>query len=232
MTSPEKRIAFKVEFSRILALLADQIYQSPLALLRENTQNAFDAVRMRQAEGHQFEPAIHVTVNGEQVVVTDNGIGMTAEEIEANFWYAGKSGKNSDAARAAGVVGTFGIGAMANFGVADELTVESESAITGERTLSAVLKSELSTDTPSISVTPVQQTGTPGTTVRAHLTPGHGISIQDARTYLRDFVEFVDIPVFFNTEKISGAKHRDALPSERHMWNKHQTDISLAGILF
>ena len=231
MTSTEKRIAFKVEFSRILALLADQIYQSPLALLRENTQNAFDAVRMRQAEGHQFEPAIHVIVNGEQVVVTDNGIGMTAEEIEANFWYAGKSGKNSDAARAAGVVGTFGIGAMANFGVADELSVESESAITGERTLSSVLKSELSTDTPSISVTPVQQTGTPGTTVRAHLTPGHGISIQDARTYLRDFVEFVDIPVFFNTEKISGAKHRDALPSERHTWYEHQTDISLAGIL-
>ena len=231
MTSTEKRIAFKVEFSRILALLADQIYQSPLALLRENTQNAFDAVRMRQAEGHQFEPVIHVTVNGEQVVVTDNGIGMTAEEIEANFWYAGKSGKNSDAARAAGVIGTFGIGAMANFGVADELSVESESAITDERTLSSVLKSELSTDTPSISVTPVQQTGTPGTTVRAHLTPGHGISIQDARTYLRDFVEFVDVPVFFNTENISGAKHRDALPSERHTWYGHQTGVSVAGVV-
>lgn len=231
MTSSEKRIAFKVEFSRILELLADQIYQSPLALLRENTQNAFDAVRMRQSEGQQFEPAIHVTVNGEQVVVTDNGIGMTAEEIEANFWYAGKSGKNSDAARAAGVVGTFGIGAMANFGVADELSVESESAITGERTLSSVLKSELSTDTPSISVTPVQQTGTPGTTVRAHLTPGHGLSVQDARTYLHEFVEFVDIPVFFNTEKISGAKHRDALPSERYTWYEHKTDISLADIL-
>ena len=135
MTSTERRIAFKVEFSQILELLADQIYQSPLALLRENTQNAFDAILMREAENHQFIPEIHVTVNQEQIVVSDNGIGMTAEEIETNFWYAGKSGKNTDAARAAGVVGTFGIGAMANFGVADELTVESESAITGERTL-------------------------------------------------------------------------------------------------
>ena len=44
MTSREKRITFKIEFSRILDLLADQIYQSPLALLRENTQNAFDAI--------------------------------------------------------------------------------------------------------------------------------------------------------------------------------------------
>ena len=231
MTSTERRIAFKVEFSRILDLLADQVYQSPLALLRENTQNAFDAVRMREARSHQFTPEIHVTVDQEQIVVSDNGIGMTAEEIESNFWYAGKSGKNTDAARAAGVVGTFGIGAMANFGVAEELSVESESAITGERTLSSVLKSELSTDTPSISVTPVQQTGTPGTTVRAHLTPGHGLSVQDARIYLRGFVEFVDLPVFFNTEKISGAKHRDALPSERYTWYKQQTDISLPGIL-
>ena len=231
MTSTERRIAFKVEFSRILELLADQIYQSPLALLRENTQNAFDAIRMREAENHQFEPAIHVTVNGEQVVVSDNGIGMTAEEIETNFWYAGKSGKNTDAARAAGVVGTFGIGAMANFGVADELSVESESAITGERTLSSVRKSELSTDTESISVTSVEQLNEPGTIVRARLAPGHGLSVHEARDYLREFVEFVDIPVFFNTDKISGAIHRAALPSERYAWLEHRTDVSLASIL-
>ena len=231
MTSTERRIAFKVEFSRILELLADQIYQSPLALLRENTQNAFDAIRMREWEGHQFEPAIHVTVDEEQIVVSDNGIGMTAEEIETNFWYAGKSGKNTDAARAAGVVGTFGIGAMANFGVADELSVESESAITGERTLSSVRKSELSTDTESISVTSVEQLNEPGTIVRARLAPGHGLSVQEARDYLREFVEFVDIPVFFNTDKISGAIHRAALPSERYAWLEHRTDVSLASIL-
>ena len=231
MTSKERRIAFKVEFSRILELLADQIYQSPLALLRENTQNAFDAIRMREAEDHQFLPKIHVTVNQEQIVVSDNGIGMTAEEIETNFWYAGKSGKNTDAARAAGVVGTFGIGAMANFGVADELTVESESAITGERTLSSVRKSELSTDTESISVTSVEQLNKPGTIVRARLAAGNRLSVQEAREYLREFVEFVDIPVFFNMDQISGATHRAALPSERYAWLEHRTGVSLAGVI-
>ncbi len=45
MTSHEKKIAFGIEVGRILELLADQIYQSPLALLRENTQNSFDAVQ-------------------------------------------------------------------------------------------------------------------------------------------------------------------------------------------
>ena len=231
MSPAGKRIAFKVEFSRILELLADQIYQSPLALLRENAQNAFDAVRMRQALGSEFEPMIRVTMDDKSIVVTDNGIGMTAQEIETHFWYAGKSGKNTDAARAAGVVGTFGIGAMANFGVADELSVESESAVTGERTLSSVRKSELSTETEGISVRPVTRTGEQGTTVRAHLAPVSGVSIQDARAYLHEFVEFVDVPVFFNGDQLSGAKHRAVLPSERHAWLEQRRDVSLGGIV-
>ena len=231
MTSTEKKIAFKVEFSRILELLADQIYQSPLALLRENTQNAFDAIKMREAQDAQFEPALHVTIDGQQVGVSDNGIGMTAEEIETNFSYGWKRGKNTDAACAAGVVGTFGIGAMANFGVAEELSVESESVITGERTSSSVLKSELSTDTAGISVRSVEQLGKPGTMVRARLAADNVLSVEDARTHLREFVEFVDIPVFFNGDKLSGASHRTALPSERHAWSEHRAEVSLAGIL-
>lgn len=232
MNPTERRIAFKVEFSRILELLADQIYQSPLALLRENTQNAFDAVRMREAiRTDRFEPLIEVTVSDEAVTVVDNGIGMTAEELETHFWYAGKSGKNTDTARAAGVVGTFGIGALANFGVAEELSVETESAVTGERTLSSVRKTDLSTDTEGIFVTPAEPTGTPGTVVRAQLDSQSGVSVQEARQYLKDFVEFVDIPVSFNGEILSGSTHREVLPSERHSWMERLADVSVGGIL-
>ena len=156
---------------------------------------------------------------------------MTAAEIETNFWYAGRSGKNTDAARAAGVVGTFGIGAMANFGVADELTVESESAVDGRRTMSSVRKSELSTETESISITSMGPTGEPGTTVHARLAPSTGISVQEARNYLHEFVEFLDVIVLFNGDKLSGARHRDALPSERYAWRERRQGISLAGIV-
>ena len=236
MTSIEKKIAFKIEFQRILELFAGQIYQSPLALLRENTQNAFDAIRMREAHerevhGDDFEPEIRVTVEEQQIVVADNGIGMTAEELETSFWYAGRSSKNTDAARAAGVVGTFGIGAMSNFGVAYELSVESESAVTDERTRSSVRKSELSTDTEGILVASVEKTGKPGTTVTAHIDPTSGVPVQDARNYLKEFVEFVDIPVILNGEKLSGASHRAALPSEMHAWFERLPNISLAGLL-
>ena len=228
MNSSGKRIAFKVEFSRILELLADQIYQSPLALLRENTQNAFDAILMRKGE---FKPVVEVEINEEYINVCDNGVGMTPSEIETNFWYAGKSGKNTEAAREAGVVGTFGIGAMANFGVADELTVESESAITGERTVSSVRKSELSTESESISIDLLTPTGDPGTTIKACLSPGSGVTIEDARRYLMEFVEFVNIPVFLNGDKLSGKHHRKTLPSERHAWSENRDSISLANIV-
>ncbi len=231
MTKAERKIAFKVEFSRILELLADQIYQSPLALLRENTQNAFDAIRMREAEAQPFEPSIAVQVDDELITVVDNGIGMTPEEIETHFWWAGRSGKNTDAARAAGVVGTFGIGALANFGVADELSVESQSAITGERTLSNVRRSELSTETEGISVMPIDPTELPGTIVRARLSAERKISLQEARAYLKEFVQFVDVPVWFNGEMLSGARHRDALPSERHKWAESLEGVSLPGIV-
>lgn len=120
---------------------------------------------------------------------------------------------------------------MARLKILSAISVESESAVTGERTVSSVRKSELSTEIESISVTRIDHTGEPGTIVRARLAPSSGVSIQEARTYLHEFVEFVDIPVFFNDEKLSGAVHRTVLPSERHAWAEDRQGISLAGII-
>src|SRR6266568_9620481 len=121
---PEK-IPFAVEIGRMIELLAAQIYPSPFALLRENVQNAFDAILLRRHLGQRFEPEITVTIESNRIHVEDNGIGMTREDLRSHFWRAGSSSKNTSDARAAGVVGTFGIGAMANFGMAEELVVVS-----------------------------------------------------------------------------------------------------------
>ena len=235
MTPTEKRIHFKIEFSRILELFAAQIYQSPLALLRENTQNAFDAVLMKlhsdpDSRDENYQPMINVTVDDRQIVVTDNGIGMTSEQMENNYWYAGKSGKNTSAARAAGVVGTFGIGAMANFGVAGELSVESESS-SGQRSRSSVRKEELSTEFDSISLSSLAPTGSSGTTVSARLAEPGAVSIEEARAYLQEFVRFVDVPVLFNGDSLSGSPLRSLLPSSRHAWSESIEGCALAGIV-
>src|SRR5208337_2587204 len=119
-------IIFQVETSRVLQILTREIYDSPLALIRENLQNAYDAVRMRFARSGTLADGgrIDIRVSGGEISITDNGIGMNEQVLREHFWKAGSSGKHSEDARRAGVVGTFGIGAMANFGVCTRLTVE------------------------------------------------------------------------------------------------------------
>ena len=99
-------IPYHVEINRIIELLASQIYQTPLALLRENCQNAFDAVLERMWWDPQFEnPEITVEIAPGRIQVRDNGIGMTPGDLDSHYWRAGSSGKNNPESRAAGVSG-------------------------------------------------------------------------------------------------------------------------------
>src|SRR3954466_10794806 len=95
MTQNAERIPFAVEIGRMIEVLAAQIYPSPYALLRENTQNSFDAILMRQHLGDTFEPKIDISIQPNEVRVCDNGIGMSSEDLRQHFWRAGSSSKNN-----------------------------------------------------------------------------------------------------------------------------------------
>ena len=124
----------KFEAKSMLNMLCRSLYDTSLVVLRENLQNAYDAVLMRKHKDHSYaNPAIHLYVKDGHLIVQDNGIGMTAQEVDENFWTAGKSGKNNADARKAGVVGTFGIGAFANFGVCSELKLTTKKISSDER---------------------------------------------------------------------------------------------------
>ena len=104
------QIVFEVETERVLEILSKEIYDSPLALLRENVQNAYDATLMRATdEGKGLQDAvIEVNVDPQKIVIKDSGIGMNEEVLRNNFWKAGSSGKRTELAKKAGVIGTFG----------------------------------------------------------------------------------------------------------------------------
>jgi molecular chaperone HtpG len=216
-------IPFQIETQRVIQLLAKQIYQSPLALLRENTQNAFDAIRQRLHLGAHFPPRIDIQLTPDQIIISDNGIGMTSDDLTRHYWTAGSSSKNNDAARAAGVVGTFGIGAMANFGIADFLTVETESAISGERTICRADKTKLSLKDDCIERETLSPKGEPGTVVTARIAPGSHINLQQARNYIAEFVSLIDIPVFVNNELISQRPIESAVPLVPEVWRFQQS---------
>ena len=216
-------IPFQIETQRVVQLLAKQIYQSPLALLRENTQNAFDAVRQRLHDQPQFDPLIEVTLTPDKIIIADNGIGMTPDELQKHYWTAGSSSKNNDAARAAGVVGTFGIGAMANFGIADRLTVETESALSGEHTICRADRSKLDLKQDCIEREFLKPEGKPGTTITAHISTSEQIHVQNAHEYIAEFVSLVDIPVRINGAVVSQKSVEDLIPPVPEAWKMTAT---------
>ena len=215
-------IPFQIETKRVVQLLARQIYQSPLALLRENTQNAFDAVRQRLYRESNFSPLIDIRLATNEISISDNGIGMTPEELQEHYWTAGSSSKNNDEARAAGVVGTFGIGAMANFGIADRLIVETESAASNERTICRADRAKLDLKHDCIERVFATPTGKPGTTITAHVAANEQIDIQSARDYIGEFVSLVDIPVHVNGVVVSRKSVEDLIPSVPETWKRRE----------
>ena len=100
----KERTNFKFNIESVLKILSNDIYDSPLSLLRENVQNAYDAILQRRYEDKSFteDGGIDILLEGNQLTIADNGIGMTKEMLDKNYWTAGSSGKNTPEARAAG----------------------------------------------------------------------------------------------------------------------------------
>lgn len=196
-------IPFNIDTQRIIELLGKQLYQSPLALLRENTQNAYDAILLRHRLDPTFAPQIEITISPRELRVSDNGVGMTPDDLRRHFWHAGSSSKNNDEARAAGVVGTFGIGAMANFGIASDLQVETESWTTRERSRSGASREKLTLNRDCIDLEAITSHGTAGTTIVAQVQADHSIDVAEATRYVTDFVALLSIPVAVNGTVVS-----------------------------
>lgn len=218
-----------VHLQQILPLLAKEIYSTPLAFLRENVQNAFDAIRLQRyrerianISGSQHK--IEVIITGMEVAFKDTGIGMTGADMKIFYWSLGVTGKATQEAKDAGVVGTFGIGGMANFGVADELQLISRTDNNSPAIISSVQRDKLSTSEDCIFYSQDSTPGPRGTTVVAKLS--QALPPETARSYLHSIVRFVDIPVFTNGERISEEEPPWENPGRYHAGHQHSTTFS------
>jgi molecular chaperone HtpG len=137
--SEKQEYSFQAEIKQLLHLLSHSLYQSREIAIRELVSNASDALdKMRYIaltdEAHRetgpLEITIEVNKEGQQVVIRDNGIGMTHEELVANLGTIARSGsleflKNVTAAGKADVslIGQFGVGFYSAFMIADRVRV-------------------------------------------------------------------------------------------------------------
>lgn len=202
--------SFKVgiDFESVLRAISKQIYETPLAFIRENVQNAVDAVRI-QAARDQTDPAdaayrIEITADEKKIVVQDNGTGMSPGDLENFFWTIGASGKRTPEAIAAGCVGMFGIGGFANFGVCHALEVISQTEDAEHGTLTWLSHDDIEAARgaiPSVHVDNSDDAGPRGTRVVGHLRAP--ANLEELRRYLQDFVKYVPTAVYFNGQKLS-----------------------------
>ena len=131
-TKKTEDYSFQVDLRGIIRLLSENLYSSSDVFLRELLQNAVDAIEARRAAEPDFKEAqIRITYhrekrNSARLTFTDNGIGLTKEEIHTFLSVIGQSSKRGDVVRG-NFIGQFGIGLLSCFLVSDEIVVRSRS---------------------------------------------------------------------------------------------------------
>lgn len=131
---------FKAESKRLLDMMINSIYTHKEIFLRELISNASDAMdklyyrtlqeNLSGVSRADFSVLLTVDKDSRMLIIEDNGIGMTKEELESNLGTIAKSGsfafKNENEQKNdVDIIGQFGVGFYSAFMVADSVTVES-----------------------------------------------------------------------------------------------------------
>ena len=122
---------FKVNLGGMIEILSDHLYSSPDVYIRELLQNGADAITgKRKILGEGAEGAITLEITeGERLVFTDTGQGLTEEEIHQFLAIIGESSKRELGQKdlRTDYIGRFGIGLLSCFMVSDEIRMVTKS---------------------------------------------------------------------------------------------------------
>lgn len=129
---------FKTESKKLLDLMINSIYTHKEIFLRELISNASDAIDKRHYHGltnpefiTDYQIMLELDEEARTITITDNGIGLTEEELVSNLGTIAKSGtkefKDNLEESDLEIIGQFGVGFYSSFMVSDTVTVETKS---------------------------------------------------------------------------------------------------------
>ena len=133
---------FKAESKRLLDLMINSIYTNKEIFLRELISNGSDAIDKlyyrsltdKKVKVDYSDLAIKIEIDKENrnLIISDNGCGMTENELETNLGTIAKSGslafkQENEKKENIDIIGQFGVGFYSAFMVSDKVTVESKS---------------------------------------------------------------------------------------------------------
>src|SRR5512140_2047264 len=139
-TTAKETLGFQAEVKQLLELMIHSLYSNKEIFLRELVSNASDAADKLRFEAlannalYESDPELRIRVGFDKaartITISDNGIGMSRDEVVANIGTIARSGTQEffrsltgDQARDAHLIGQFGVGFYSSFIVADRVTL-------------------------------------------------------------------------------------------------------------
>ncbi|HWP00890.1 MAG TPA: molecular chaperone HtpG [Methylococcus sp.] len=246
MTVAENRVTlgFEAEVKQLLHLMIHSLYSNKEIFLRELISNASDAadklrfLALGNDALYEGDSRLRIRVEYDKaartISVSDNGIGMTREEVQQNIGTLARSGTRhffesltGDESKDSQLIGQFGVGFYSAFIVADRVTVETRKAgmdptqgarweSTGEGTY--VLETIEKPDH--------------GTRVILHLREGEDEFLDGwrLRSIIRKFSDHISIPIEMKKEtSTEDEKEHDVFEtvnSASALWARNREEIS------
>ena len=145
MTKQKETLSFQAEVKQLLQLMIHSLYSNKEIAIRELISNASDAADKLRFEAlekndlYEKDSELKILVDFDKdkktITISDNGIGMSRDDIVKNIGTIAKSGTkeflkklSGDQAKDANLIGQFGVGFYSAFIISDEVTLESRKA--------------------------------------------------------------------------------------------------------
>ena len=232
---------FQSEVKQLLQLMIHSLYSNKEIFLRELISNASDAadkLRFRAlsyAALYENEGELHVRIATDKekrtLTISDNGIGMTRDEVIDNLGTIAKSGTKAflesigqDQAKDSQLIGQFGVGFYSAFIVADKVTVRTRAA--GQPADKGVFwESQGEGD---YTVADIEKADR-GTEITLHLREGEDEYLDDwrLRSIISKYSDHISLPVEIETKnEEDGTVTWEKINKAQALWTRNKSEIS------
>jgi molecular chaperone HtpG len=233
-TSTRETLGFQAEVKQLLHLMVHSLYGNKEIFLRELISNASDAGDKLRFEAlsdpalFEDDPDLKVRVTydaaARTITVSDNGIGMSRQEVIDHIGTIAKSGTReffqqlaADRAKDANLIGQFGVGFYSTFIVADKVTLTTRRAGT---TAEHGVRWE-STGEGEYTIETVEKPSR-GTDVTLHLRPDEDelLSGLRLRTILKKYSDHITVPILMKKETWDATLKKEIVTDEDEQINE------------
>ncbi len=236
-----EKVSFKAEIQQLLNLVIHSLYSEREIFLRELISNASDACgRLRfesilnpdMREG-EFSPSIDIEVNeaAKIIKISDNGIGMTREEVVENIGTIARSGTKEFVESLSGdesvdsrLIGQFGVGFYSAFMVAEQVKILTRAA--GQAPDSGILWVSDGVSGYNLSGATVDQHGTT-ITLKLREDAEDFLNVDTVKQVIKKYSNHISIPIRLQveSEEESGIEW-ETLNSASALWMRNKNEIT------